>query len=86
MEQLQAREISLINEISLQRAATAAAEQRRTHRFQLGQRVRITNTLRDEYNTEGTIIRVSRRMIHLRDDGGRKYSRAYWNLELIEEP
>ena len=86
VEDSQARERDLIHEISLQRAAAAAARQHHTHRFQLGQRVRITNTLRNEYNTEGTITRVSRHMIHLRNDEGRSYSRAHWNLERIREP
>ena len=86
LEEYRDRERNLVREISLQRAAVAAAAQQHTHRFQLGQRVRITNTLRDEFNTEGTVTRVSRRMIHLRDDRGRNYSRAHWNLERIREP
>ena len=86
VEDSQARERDLIHEISVERAVAAAAQQQHSHRFQLGQRVRITNTLRNEYNTIGTITRVSRRMIHLRDDEGKSYSRAHWNLERIGQP
>ena len=86
VEESQARERDLLHEISLRRLAAAAARQNHTHSFQIGHRVRITNTLRNEYNVEGIITRVTRRMIQLRNDQGKSYSRAHWNVERVREP
>lgn len=57
--------------------------------FQIGQRVRITNTYSGDYGTNsrglvGDIVKVKKVQVTLKADNGYYYTRSYKNLELTE--
>ena len=70
------------------RRARAANPSRRLNPHRPGDIVRITNVLRDEYGTVGTVLPPSTstsRLIRIRNQSSnREYQRGWWNLELVE--
>ena len=67
------------------RPGVAIANAARHNNLRRGQIVRITNRLRDEYNITGEVISTTRRIVVIRNElTGNRYSRAWWNLEVIE--
>ena len=63
----------------------AIANVARHNNLKVGQIVRITNRLRDEYNISGIVTNTNRRIVEIRNQlTGNRYSRAWWNLEVVE--
>ena len=77
------REERILNRI--QTTARAAGRQGPArNRLRVGDIVRITNTLRDEYSTIGTVTRVGPRFVTIQGKNDRRtYTRGWWNLELV---
>ena len=52
--------------------------------YQQGGIVRITNRLRDEYGTIGTVISSAPRLVTIKNSRTKNtYTRAWWNLEIV---
>ena len=87
LEEGRQREEDLINRIQ---AATTVARNHQApahNALTVGDRVRITNALRDEYDTVGVVIRVGPRLVTIRGERDqREYTRGWWNLELTPPP
>ena len=50
--------------------------------YKIGQLLRITNRLRNEFGTTGKVIRVGDPFVTIRNvESNRKYTRAWFNLE-----
>ena len=61
------------------------ALRRNPHR--IGDIVRITNSLRNEYGTVGEVISIAPRLVTIRNrDTNREYKRGWWNLERVHTP
>ena len=55
----------------------------RVNPFAVGDRVCITNHLRNERGTTGIVISSAARMVTLRTENSGLYTRAHWNLESV---
>ena len=67
-------------------AAEAAEPNGDNNPYSIGELLSITNNLRDEFRTTGTVIRTGVRLVTIRDtDTRRIYTRAWWNLAPIPE-
>ena len=55
----------------------------RVNPFAVGDTVRITNYLRNDRGTTGIVVSSTARMVTLRTDESRLYTRAHWNIEHI---
>ena len=55
----------------------------RTNPFAVGDTVHITNYLRNERGTTGIVVSSAARMVTLRTEESRLYTRAHWNIEHI---
>ena len=54
--------------------------------FRIGQLVRITNSLRNEFGTTGVVTSVGHTRVEVKNSAtGKKYSRAHWNLQLVSQ-
>lgn len=54
--------------------------------FRIGQLVRITNRLRNEFGTTGVVTSVGHTRVEVKNSAtGKKYSRAHWNLQLVSQ-
>ena len=71
----------------LQRVRSVARPSEENNPYKLGDKVRITNKLRDELGIIGIVTSnstVRSRLIEIRNTTtNRKYTRAWWNLEAI---
>ena len=77
------REERILNRI--QATARAAGHQGPArNQLRVGNTVRITNTLRDEYGTIGTVTRVGPKLVTIQGENNKRtYTRGWWNLELV---
>ena len=84
LEQTSQAEQVLIQRI---RAARRGNPALRRNPHKVGDIVRITNTLRDEYGTIGVVESSPHRLVTIRNqDTGTRYIRGWWNLEPVVTP
>ena len=84
LEELSKHEITTIKRLD-EAKAKAEASTKGVCPFVLGDIVRITNRLRNEYRTVGTVRKIRNRQITIRNSGsGIDYNRAWFNLDLVE--
>jgi hypothetical protein len=60
--------------------ATARNPPTRTHEFEIGDRVIITNTYQGSRGTKGTVTYITDKQITLIDEKGKRHTRKYTNL------
>ena len=89
------REQEIINQIQSRRQTRTEDAQfdrnlrnNKANPLRVGDFVRITNRyVHDEYGTTGDVISASRRMVEIKNrETGRRFTRAWWNLERTEAP
>ena len=92
LEDLNTQETKLHEGLVAARTAAAAAAAEPdidTNPYSIGDRLTITNNLRNEFGTTGAVIRSGVRLVTIRSFIDRRsYTRAWWNLAAIavEEP
>ena len=93
IEETRVEENTILLQIREARAATAAAakavannnnnslQHDRGNIFTIGDTVEITNHLRDEFGTVGTVTAPGRKFVEIRTSTGRYYTKAFWNID-----
>ena len=82
LKKINEAEIDTLKEIV---EAQAKTRKRKDCPFVVGDILRITNRLRQEYGTVGMVTKVCNTRVTIRNSGtGNDYQRAWWNLELVE--